>query len=156
MTKKTFKLQHPDGRVFNIDNSMRKTVEALLSAGDYDGLENLAMSKAKSGIHIKESKKGTFTAAATKRGKGVQEFASQVLANKENYSPAMVKKANFARNAAKWNKAEDGMQVDQNQQIQQVAQMVAQALQQGANPNQILQMLSFFYLLNHDSIKAKN
>jgi hypothetical protein len=141
MTKKTFKLQHPDGRVFNIDNSMRKTVEALLSAGDYDGLENLAMSKAKSGIHIKESKKGTFTAAATKRGKGVQEFASQVLANKENYSPAMVKKANFARNAAKWNKAEDGMQVDQNQQIQQVAQMVAQALQQGANPNQILQML---------------
>lgn len=144
MAKNTFKLQHPDGRVFNINNSMRKTVEALLSAGDYDGLEKLAMSKAKSGIHIKESKKGTFTAAATKRGKGVQEFASQVLANKENYSPAMVKKANFARNAAKWNKAEDGMQMGQDQQMQQmqqIAQMVAQALQQGADPNQILQML---------------
>ena len=53
-------------------------------------------------IHIKPSKKGTFTAAATKHGKSVQEFASQVLANKENYSPAMVKKANFARNAAHW------------------------------------------------------
>lgn len=50
------------------------------------------------GIHIKPSKRGTFTAAAKKHGKGVQEFASQVLANKENYSPAMVKKANFARN----------------------------------------------------------
>lgn len=50
------------------------------------------------GIHIKPSKRGTFTAAAKKHGKGVQEFASQVLANKENYSPTMVKKANFARN----------------------------------------------------------
>jgi hypothetical protein len=54
------------------------------------------------GIHIAENKKGTFTAAATKHGKSVQAFASQVLANKENYSPAMVKKANFARNASKW------------------------------------------------------
>ena len=54
-------------------------------------------------IYIKPSKRGTFTAAAKKRGKGVQEFASQVMANKENYSPAMVKKANFAKNAAKWN-----------------------------------------------------
>lgn len=53
-------------------------------------------------IHIKPSKRGTFTAAAKKHGKSVQAFASQVLANKENYSPAMVKKANFARNASKW------------------------------------------------------
>lgn len=49
-------------------------------------------------IFIKPSKRGTFTAAAKKRGMGVQEFASKVLANKDNYSPAMVKKANFARN----------------------------------------------------------
>lgn len=62
----------------------------------------------KSKIYIKPSKRGTFTAAAKKRGKGVQEFARQVLANKENYSSAMVKKANFARNAAKWNKKADG------------------------------------------------
>lgn len=54
------------------------------------------------GIYIKPSKRGTFTAAAKKHGKSVQEFASQVLANKDNYSTAMVKKANFARNAAKW------------------------------------------------------
>jgi hypothetical protein len=63
------------------------------------------------GIHIAPSKRGTFTAAATKHGKSVQAFASQVLANKENYSPAMVKKANFARNAAKW-KHEYGGPVD--------------------------------------------
>lgn len=54
------------------------------------------------GIHIAPSKRGTFTAAAKKHGKGVQEFARQVLANKDDYSTAMVKKANFARNAAKW------------------------------------------------------
>lgn len=54
------------------------------------------------GIHIQPSKRGTFTAAAKKHGKGVQEFARQVLANKENYSSAMVKKADFARNASKW------------------------------------------------------
>ena len=55
-------------------------------------------------IKIKPSKRGTFTAAAKSRGKTVQGFASTVLANKENYSPAMVKKANFARNASKWRK----------------------------------------------------
>ena len=54
------------------------------------------------GINIKPSKRGTFTAAASKHGMSVQGFASRVLANKENYSPAMVKKANFARNASKW------------------------------------------------------
>ena len=54
-------------------------------------------------IYIAPSKRGTFTAAATKHGMGVQEFASKVLRNKDSYSPAMVKKANFARNASKWN-----------------------------------------------------
>jgi hypothetical protein len=49
-------------------------------------------------IKIKPSMRGTFTAAAKKRGMGVQEFASKVLSNKENYTPRMVKKANFARN----------------------------------------------------------
>jgi hypothetical protein len=60
------------------------------------------------GIHIKESKKGTFTAAAKKHGMGVQEFARKVLANKDKYSAAMVKKANFARNASKWKHADGG------------------------------------------------
>lgn len=54
------------------------------------------------GIHIDPSKKGTFTSAAKRHGMGVQEFASRVLSNKDDYSTAMVRKANFARNAAKW------------------------------------------------------
>lgn len=53
-------------------------------------------------IKIKESKKETFTAAAKKRGKSVPAFANQVMKNKEDYSTAMVKKANFAKNARKW------------------------------------------------------
>ncbi len=68
-----------------------------------DSLSPLINGNADGGrIHIAPSKRGTFTAAASKHGKSVQEFASQVLAHKENYSSAMVKKANFARNAAKW------------------------------------------------------
>ena len=59
-------------------------------------------------IYIKKSRRGTFTAAAKKHGKSVQAFASQVLANKDNYSPAMVKKANFARNFGGRKKAYGG------------------------------------------------
>ena len=65
------------------------------------------------GIYIKPSKRGTFTAAAKKRGMGVQEFASKVMANKEDYSSAMVKKANFAKNAAKWKKQFGGFIEDE-------------------------------------------
>ena len=49
-------------------------------------------------IEIDPKNKGKFTAKAKAKGKGVQEYASQVMANKENYSPATVKQANFARN----------------------------------------------------------
>lgn len=51
---------------------------------------------------LKESRAGTFTAAATAHKEGVQAFANQVLSDPGDYSPAMRKKANFARNAAKW------------------------------------------------------
>ena len=51
-------------------------------------------------IKIKPSKRGTFTAAA-KPGESTQAHASRVL-NDPNASPAMKKKANFARNASHW------------------------------------------------------
>ena len=54
------------------------------------------------GIHIKKSHRGLFTKEAKAHGMGVQEFASHVLANKDEYSPEVVKRANFARNAAKF------------------------------------------------------
>ena len=91
------------GYELNKENLGIKALNAL-SKNKISSLPNYGINTFADGgnIHIKPSKKGTFTAAAKKHGKSVQAFASQVLANKENYSPAMVKKANFARNAAKW------------------------------------------------------
>ena len=53
-------------------------------------------------IHIKKSKRGTFTKAAKQHGMSVQSFANKVLKKPSKYSAAMRKKANFARNAASW------------------------------------------------------
>lgn len=53
-------------------------------------------------IHIKPSKRGTFTKAAKQHGMSVQGFANKVLKNPSKYSAAMRKKANFAHNAASW------------------------------------------------------
>jgi hypothetical protein len=54
------------------------------------------------GIHLDPAKKGTFKAQATRMGMGVQEAASAILnAPEGKYSPAMRKKANFAKNFAK-------------------------------------------------------
>lgn len=55
-------------------------------------------------INIKPSKRGTFTKAAKQHGMSVHGFANRVLRNPSKYSAAMRKKANFARNASKWNK----------------------------------------------------
>lgn len=59
-------------------------------------------------IHIKKKNRGKFTASAKRAGMGVQEFARHVLANKDKYSPTLVKRANFARNASKWKHDEGG------------------------------------------------
>lgn len=69
------------------------------------------------GIHIKPSKRGTFTAAAKKHGMSVQGFASKVLANKGKYSSAMFKKARFAKSASKWKHKEFGGDMDFNYYI---------------------------------------
>lgn len=55
-------------------------------------------------IRIKPSKRGTFTKAAKQNGISVQSFANKILRNPSKYSADMRKKANFARNASKWNK----------------------------------------------------
>lgn len=67
------------------------------------------MEYAKGGIHIKPENKGKFTAWAKSHGMGVQEAASHVMANKEDYSPTIVKRANFAKNAAGWKHYHGGL-----------------------------------------------
>lgn len=60
-----------------------------------------------SGIHIKEKNKGKFTKSAKAAGQTVQEHARSVL-NDPNATPLQKKRANFARNAAKWKHKEGG------------------------------------------------
>ena len=57
-------------------------------------------------IHIKKKNKGKFTESAKKAGHSVQEHAKAVL-NDPDATPLQKKRANFAKNAAKW-KHEDG------------------------------------------------
>jgi hypothetical protein len=57
----------------------------------------------KSGIHIKKKNRGKFTKSAKKAGKSVQAHAQAVL-NDPNATPLQKKRANFARNAKKWNR----------------------------------------------------
>ena len=49
-------------------------------------------------IYIKPENRGKFTKKAKRAGKGVQEYARHVLANKEDYPSSTIKQANFARN----------------------------------------------------------
>ena len=67
----------------------------------WDKLEELLILK-RGGIHIKKKNRGKFTESANRAGMGVQEFANHVLANKDKYSPTLVKRANFARNSKKF------------------------------------------------------
>jgi hypothetical protein len=57
--------------------------------------QNKNMATKKSGIHIKESHKGRFTAIKKKTGKTTEQL-------KHSKSPAVRKMATFASNAAKW------------------------------------------------------
>ena len=59
-------------------------------------------------INIKKKNRGKFTESANRAGMGVQEYARHILANKDKYSATLVKRANFARNAASWKHALGG------------------------------------------------
>jgi len=82
--------------VVNMGNSFMKEMPTMTVFDTTNSFANGG------GIHIAKNKKGTFTAAATKHGMGVQEFANYVLSHKNKFSAGMVKKANFARNASHW------------------------------------------------------
>jgi hypothetical protein len=65
------------------------------------GLENVPFFKKGSKIHIKKENRGKFTKSAKAAGESVQEHAAKVLRD-PNATPLQKKRANFARNAAKW------------------------------------------------------
>lgn len=86
------------------ENTSNKTASGMHHPYASSGLKLKEAYMKRGGIHIKPENKGKFTASAKKAGMSVQGYASKIMANKEKYSPTLVKRANFAKNAAKWKK----------------------------------------------------
>lgn len=89
---------------------LREQLQKLLENYNSDSIQfyksgSKLIPKRKDGnkIHIKKKNRGKFTESANKAGQSVQEHARSVL-NDPNATPLQKKRANFARNAAKWNK----------------------------------------------------
>lgn len=74
--------------------------ENTLSLGESKD-EYVLMMKKGAKIHIKKENRGKFTKSAKAAGQSVQEHAKSVL-NDPDATPLQKKRANFARNAAKW------------------------------------------------------
>jgi hypothetical protein len=138
-----------DGGYMNMLNSNVDMADMETPMYAYGG----PMMYAQGGIHIDPAKRGTFKAQASRMGMGVQGAASTILnAPEGKYSPAMRKKANFARNFAKeyggyYQMGGEMMQAPQQGQPQggggeeQILQQVAQMLQQGMSPEEIVGQL---------------
>lgn len=92
----------------NLSESLKRAALAYLKSLDYESALRFKRGgclvpryKSGSGIHIKKENRGKFTASAKRAGQSVQEHARSVL-NNPNATPLQKKRANFARNAAKW------------------------------------------------------
>lgn len=90
--------------VIDFENHIRNSLKYLPAVTPFAiGVKSNDYNSGKD-IHIKPSRRGTFTKAAKQHGMSVQSFANKVLRKPSKYSAAMRKKANFAHNASKWNK----------------------------------------------------
>lgn len=65
------------------------------------GLDNIQTFKKGGRIHIKKKNRGKFTKSAKAARESVQEHAAKILSD-PNATPLQRKRANFARNSAKW------------------------------------------------------
>lgn len=106
------------------------------------------MKNKKDTIHIKDKNKGKFTASAKAAGESVQEHAKSVL-NDPNATPLQKRRANFARNAAKWKHANGGTILKMQSagkmpgtkdQYNNVTQIYQALVNKGVNPQVALDM----------------
>jgi hypothetical protein len=105
--------ENPEFQMGIIRNVNNKFEDRMLYGKDSDGniqeySEIPFVEMAKSGININPKNKGKFTEWAKSKGMSVQEAASKVMANPDEYSSTIVKRANFARNAKKFKHANGG------------------------------------------------
>ena len=100
------KVLSPEANLYNNFNYFTKGFNSGNDILDFTNtereIEDMNDYKDGGSIQIKKKNKGKFTESAKRAGMGVQEYARHVLANKERYSPTLVKRANFARNATKF------------------------------------------------------
>ena len=94
----------------NRRNALMQNINNQIYNPYAEGTGSQAIMKDGGTIHIKPENRGKFTAAAKRAGKSVQAYAAQIMANPDNYSSTLVKRANFARNAAKWH--EEGGEIE--------------------------------------------
>lgn len=116
-----------------------------------EGVETDIMGK--SGIEIKKENRGKFTKWAKARGMGVQEAARKVMANKDKYPPSVVKMANFARNAAKFNKEDGGEtfpDLTGDGVVTQADILKGRGVFQGGGPTEALQKMGDVAFVNED------
>ena len=105
------KLQQPQEpspqQITNNPQQLARAEEIQKEAPGMD-MNITSIDQAKSGIEIKPENKGKFTRWAKARGMSVSEAYNKVMSSTDNYPASVVKMANFAKNAAGWNKQEGG------------------------------------------------
>ena len=105
------KLQQPQEpspqQITNNPQQLARAEEIQQEAPGMD-MNITSIDQAKSGIEIKPENKGKFTRWAKARGMSVSEAYNKVMSSTDNYPASVVKMANFAKNAAGWNKAQEG------------------------------------------------
>jgi hypothetical protein len=134
------KIKNPEtGEVIVIPQGMEDAVRDAIESGN-DPME--AMQMKYGGIHINPANKGKFNATKKATGKTTEELT-------HSKNPLTRKRAIFAQNASRWKHQDGGQAMQQQQtqgggqqdQMQQLIQMVEQALAQGTPPEEVAQML---------------
>ena len=93
------------GELIEVPPHLESDVKAIIAkGGDPMVILNVDVPEAKSGIHIKPENRGKFNATKKRTGKSTEELT-------HSKNPLTRKRAIFAQNSAKWNKAQTGQRV---------------------------------------------
>ena len=115
MRNASHEIQHaPDVQNNAVSNNEGDTDEPDTNVSDNEYRYGGYMYAGGGGINIKPSHEGLFSQAAKAHGMSVQQYAASILRNKDNHNATLIKRANFARNAAGWSHAEGGYLNDED------------------------------------------
>ena len=93
------------GELIEVPPHLELDVKSIIAkGGDPMVILNVDVPEAKSGIHIKPENRGKFNATKKRTGKSTEELT-------HSKNPLTRKRAIFAQNSAKWNKAQTGKRI---------------------------------------------